>query len=71
MAGSMLVSEQLIYPLPISPAHLGGTSQRKAAEKGNSLTSHNYLHLYTKRRELLIGTSSKHLHGVKEMKAAA
>lgn len=57
----MLVSEQLIYPLPISPVYLGGTFQRKAAKKGNSLTSHNYLHLYTKRRELLIGTSSKHL----------
>lgn len=57
----MLVSEQLIYPLPISPAHLVGTSQRKAVKKGNSLTSHTYLHLHMKRRELLIGTSSKHL----------
>lgn len=48
-------------PSAFSPAHLGGTSQRKAVKKGNSLTSHNYLHLYTKRRELPIGTSSKHL----------
>lgn len=34
-AGSTLVSEQLIFPLPISPAHLGGTSQSKAVKKGN------------------------------------